>query len=219
MIVSSKDELERVEAGTVTAFLTERSVTIGSSRRPVRLGDEEPTVYYRVTATKKCRINSLSLDDIQALGCKRREDVQKMWARAVRREDAKRHQCTVDQLSDAERRDPAAVSFTFVEFEVDMGERVRLLANQQGVVPLAYTSSPRMAMPDEPEAVPADFQAKLSKAAGPSNDELRERRRRAASKRLNELGKAAERKGVDYDAYLERIERELRDLEDETKAA
>lgn len=82
----------------------------------------------------------------------------------------------------------------------------------------AYTNRADLAIDPAP-VVPAEYQAKLSKAAAPSNEVMRERRRKALSARIGRTLKAAHERGIEsYDARLERIEAELNALDDELAA-
>jgi hypothetical protein len=98
-------------------------------------------------------------------------------------------------------------------------DELRLLANQAGSYhPQQYVSSTSVALPEEPEAVPEDYQRELSKRSRASFEVLRaEQIRREARNsrltRLRELDHRAEREGVDITSELSRIDQAIADAE------
>ena len=88
----------------------------------------------------------------------------------------------------------------------------RLLPIEHGRVLIGhpqYTDQTQAALRDEPEAVPAEYQRRLSLAASTRDDELRRRRRADDLARLRELRGRAAKAGVDVTDVLDRARLEI----------
>lgn len=193
----TKTEAERLDAGTATAFITESRPTVSPTRRPMDI-DGSTVGYFRIVATERATIKTLRPEQITALGFSQRAHVATAWARQIERIDK-------DKVNP---RDPMKVTFSIVSIEIDRSDRVRLLARQDGRVPFSYVTSHHLAM-DDLEAVPPEYQRKISQDAEPTSIMQRRERR---SEEQREWDQMVQRMRSEVEAFPDRNNPEVRKL-------
>lgn len=111
-----------------------------------------------------------------------------------------------------------------ISFDLDQSHQPRLLRARTRIDEDDYTSQPRNALPDEPEAVDERMQARLTteahqRFADSHSEQLDERQARTLARRTREAALAAMRAGIDTSEQLAIIEQQLEIIERKRIAA
>lgn len=187
----AEGELHKVEVIRTVSWLDKERQSDDDGERQVLLG------FIRILDVEQRQLADLTEDDAAAAGWSSLDRMMEWW----------REKHGTGPL------DPEARCWT-VTFELSDEHIPRLLHQDSSH---GYTHDPRLALADEPEAVDAEAQAKITENAGTifsvtHADEQRKRDARSLSARLKEETARAQREGVDIDENVQRIRAELDEI-------
>lgn len=168
-----------------------------------------------VTRVERERLVEITHDDARAEGFRGVPEFARYWLHLY---DAPYRDAldlaTDEEVLDRWRRRYGRVEVWAISFVLDRSATPRLLHRQSE---RGYATDPREALPDEPEAVDAWTQERLTReanerAAAARRAEVEDLDARAIADRIDRLERAANLSGVDVSADLRNLHRRLADL-------